>query len=408
MGPWVCATGQTLTVQPAQVLVDEQAAIRAAELQPGERVAIRAELADGADHPWAAEAEFVADAAGVVDTAKQAPVKGSYKTVSAMGLVWSMMPAAKDVHIYRPPRELGPQRIVFHLLIDGKEAASVELTQLAVAAGVRQMKLEGVLRGEFFLPPDGGKHAAVLVLGGSEGGMPGRRAAWLASHGYAALALCYFKCEGRPDTLLRIPLEYFGKALGWLAQRPEVDAQRMAVMGTSRGGELALQLGAMYPIVKAVVAYVPANVRVAACCGFRPPQPAWTFRGMDLAYALPQRSDAASEMLAAIHVEQTHGPILMIGAESDPIWPSAEMVQAAATRLRDDHFAFPVVALVYAHAGHRAGAPQIMPAWNKDSRPSRNGATDYGGTPEGNAASTLDAIPKVLGFLKDAVGSGGQ
>jgi len=29
---------------------------------------------------------------------------------------------------------------------------------------------------------------------------------------------------------------------------------------------------------------------------------------------------------------------------------------------------------------------------------------DYGGTPEGNAESTLDAIPKVLGFLKDALG----
>ena len=95
-----------------------------------------------------------------------------------------------------------------------------------------------------------------------------RRAAWLASHGYVALALCYFRCEGRPNTLLRIPLEYFQQALGWLIQRPEVDPQRLAVMGTSRGGELPCNSGSMFAALKAVVAYVPANVRYPAGCGF--------------------------------------------------------------------------------------------------------------------------------------------
>lgn len=413
----VCAAGccgyggaQTLAVEPAQVRVDEQSTVRATGLQPGAQVSIRAELMDGEDHPWAAEAEFVADSAGVVDTARQAPVKGSYKTVSAMGLVWSMKPTAKDVHVYRPPRDLAPQTIAFHLLVGEKDVATAQLTQIAVAAGVRQFKVEGTLRGVYYVPAGEGKHAAVLVLGGSEGGMPTRRAAWLASHGYAALALCYFRCEGRPNALLRIPLEYFGEALGWLANRPEVDGERLGVMGTSRGGELALQLGSMYPALKAVVAYVPSNVRVAACCGFRPPQPAWTYRGQDLLFVLPGFGDPAREMMAKIAVEKTHGGILMIGAESDAVWPSAQMVEEADSRLRESHFGFPLVELVYQHAGHRAGMPQIGPTWEKDSRRPMmpGGSTDFGGTPEGNAWSTLDAIPKVLGFLGEALKTSSQ
>ena len=236
--------------------------------------------------------------------------------------------------------------------------------------------------------------------------MPIRRAAWLASHGYVALALCYFRCQGRPDSLLRIPLEYFQQALGWLVARPEVDPQRLGVMGVSRGGELALQLGSMFPLLKAVVAYVPANVRYPACCGYPGLMPAWTWGGRDLVYAPPRLRDRSMEMNAAIHVESTHGPILMIGGTDDGVWPSAEMVETAAARLRSSHFRYPVVALVYPHAGHLAGLPEIVPAWNKGGRNPVSGMEmDYGGTPEGNAESTLDAIPKVLEFLKNALGN---
>ncbi|HTX77178.1 MAG TPA: acyl-CoA thioesterase/bile acid-CoA:amino acid N-acyltransferase family protein [Terracidiphilus sp.] len=398
------AHGQTLELTPPQVMNDESAAIRVTGLQPGQHVALRSDLVDGEDQAWTAEAEFVADVSGTVDATRQAPMKGSYKTVSAMGLVWSMTPATKNVHIYRPPHNLAPQTIAFHLLVDGKEAATAQLQQLAVAAGVRRTKVEGALRGEFFAPAGEGKHAAVLVLGGSEGGTPTGRAAWLASHGYAALALCYFRCEGRPDTLLRIPLEYFQQALGWLMERPEVDGERLGVMGVSRGGELALQLGSMFPALKAVVAYVPANVRYPACCGYSGLMPAWTWRGRDLSYAPPRLRDPDMAMEAAIHVELTHGAILMIGGRDDGVWPSAEMVETAAARLRSAHFAYPVVTLVYPHAGHRAGLPEIIPAWNKGStHPVTGTPVDYGGTPEGNAESTLDAIPKVLEFLRDAL-----
>lgn len=404
-----CAFGQSqsLQVSPASVLVDQITTIRATGLPPGSTVAITADLVDGRDQPWAASADFQVDAQGTVDATTQASVRGSYRGVSAMGLIWSMRPTAKDVHFYAPPRNLGPEVIHLHLLQNGKTVGDAVLVQNFAAAGVRQIHLEGMLHGTLFLPPDSGKHPGILVVGGSEGGLPSARSAWLASHGYAALALAYFRYEGLPDNLRNIPLEYFGEALAWMKQRPGIDGSRLAVMGTSRGGELALQLGSMYPDLHAVVAYVPANVRVSSCCG-RPFGAAWTWQGMPLAWAMPwPRYDPASMQQATIRVEAIHGPVLMIGGEADGVWASADMVHAAADRLHREHFAWPVVTLIYPHAGHRAGMPQIVPAWNNGvPHPLTGRFTDLGGTPEGNAASSLDAIPKVLEFLQTSLGPG--
>ena len=398
---------QTIEVTPGRIMTDETAAIRGSGAQPNSHFTIRAELVDGGGHPWSAEAEFVADARGVVDVSKQAPVKGSYRTVSAMGLIWSMRPEAKDVHIYEPPHELGPQTIRFHLLQNGKETASTQLEQMILREGVQQVHVDGELRGVLFLPAGEGKHPGVLVLGGSEGGTPTRRAAWLAGHGYAAFALCYFRCEGRPQELRDIALEYFGEALSWMRQRPEIGDAPLAVMGVSRGGELALQLGSMYPWIKAVVAYVPANVRYPSCCQM-PLGASWTWKGQALAWQGPrEKLDAAEMMRASIQVEHTQGPVLVIGGEDDGVWPSANMVDAVAARLRQNHFAHEVVVLKYAHAGHRAGMPEIIPAWhNGVPRPGVVRVTDYGGTPEGNAESSLDAIPKVLEFLEKSLKRG--
>jgi dienelactone hydrolase len=387
--------------------VDEQAVIRAKGLQPNELVTIQAQLTDGAGRSWKSEAEFVAEGDGVIDTSKQAPAKGSYDEVSAMGLVWSMMPVQKEVASYAPPRDLQPQIIGFSLLRNGQQVSTAQLEQLRIADGVRRINISGKLHGVLFVPPGAGKHPGVLVVGGSEGGVPIPKAAWLASHGFAAFALAYFRYEDLPRDLAAIPLEYFGEAIGWMMQRPEIAADQLAVVGTSRGGELALQLGSMYPQIKAVVAYVPANVRFPACCGGTAVPYAWTWKGQPLAYALPRMADSPqAEMTAGIAVEHTHGPILLIGAQDDGIWHSASMTQAVADRLHRDHFAYRVELLKYPHAGHRAGRPEIVPTWHGKMRhPVSGREEDLGGSAKGDAASTIEAIPKVLKFLDEALGN---
>src|SRR5580704_10566108 len=232
------AFAQTFIVFPDHILVDESATIRA-------------ELVDGAGQRWASEADFIGDPQGAIDLSKQAPVKGSYHEVSPLGLVWSMKPPEKDVASYVSPTDFAPQTIQFHLIRRYQPQVAAQLEQRALAEHIRRIKLEGKLHGVLFLPAASERIPAALVLGGSEGGLTTQKAAWLASHGYAALALAYFRYEDLPPNLEAIPLEYFGAALAWLMQRPEILPDRVAVVGTSRGGELALQLASMYPQIAA-------------------------------------------------------------------------------------------------------------------------------------------------------------
>jgi dienelactone hydrolase len=72
---------------------------------------------------------------------------------------------------------------------------------------------EGGLVGTFFRPSTPGPHPAVIVLGGSDGGLREGSAAVLARQGYATLALAYFGVEGLPPELVEVPVEYFGRAI---------------------------------------------------------------------------------------------------------------------------------------------------------------------------------------------------
>ena len=401
------AYAQTIEAVPKRVMVDASASIRVGGLQPAERAFIHAGLMDGANVQWTSHAEFVADAQGNIDTAKQAPVAGSYKKVSAMGLVWSMMPGSKKAGRYQSPPHLGVQTIEFQLMRGKQQLAAATLEQVSLADGVEQVTLhDGALRGTLFLPPGRlgiERHPGILVLGGSEGGLPSRRAGWLASHGFAALALAYFRYDDLPRELSGIPLEYFGRALNWMAQQPQIASGGLGVMGISRGAELALQLGSMFPAIKTVVAYSPSGTRRPACCGFTSEPEAWTWNGYPLPF-LPLRdksrhSDMA--MRAAIEVERIKGPVLLISGDTDRVWESTSMADAIMARLKRHGFAYDAEHLRYPHAGHAAGLPEIVPAWQgRTVHPVSGQTMEMGGSPEGNIASSLEAIPRVIEFLR--------
>jgi dienelactone hydrolase len=323
-----------------------------------------------------------------------------------------MKPTEKHTLAYTPPAELAPQSIDFQLLRNGAAVSTAQLEQLRLAEGVQQIKVQGLLHGVLFVPDANLGHPGVLVLGGWEGGAPLDEAAWLASHGYVAFALAYFRYEGLPPALEGIPLEYFGQAIRWLQNRPEVVPGRIGVVGSTRGGELALQLGSMYEEVKAVVAYAAPNLRQGASTWYGTPISlpyAWTLRGQPLGY-LPTRlqwtrmTSRGSVLNAEIAVEDTRGPMLLICGQDDEVWKSSIMAGVIVARLKRANFSYPVGVLEYRHAGHQAGRPQIIPTWQAAlPHPVTDRPVIFGGTPEGNAESSLDAIPKVLEFLRTSL-----
>jgi pimeloyl-ACP methyl ester carboxylesterase len=171
----------------------------------------------------------------------------------------------------------------------------------------------------------------VLVLAGSEGGLHESTAALLASHGQALLALAYFRAPGLPRQLTGIPLEYFARAIAWLRTQPEADSDRILVAGHSRGGELALLLGATYPAtVNGVIALVPSSKVEAGLTanGRETPESAWTQHGRPLP-SMP------------IPVERIDGPVLLVSGTDDRLWPSSDATDAITTRLHQARHRFP-------------------------------------------------------------------
>ncbi len=220
----------------------------------------------------------------------------------------------------------------------------------------------GQMEAVFFCDEGGTPSRTIVLLAGSGGGLFSARPYEivpdkLVSKGYSVLDLAYFRWGRLPRRARRIPLEYFEHALSWLSDQPEVIPGQYALLGRSQGGQLALVLASRYPECRAVVAVVPSHVVFQ---GMGMPYLAgswWTHGGTDLPFvpfapvpwlltgglgaltghlgylyrASLRRSGRSGE--AAIPVELIHGPVQLISATKDQIWPSEAMCEAIMSRL---------------------------------------------------------------------------
>lgn len=119
------------------------------------------------------------------------------------------------------------------------------------------------LIGTLVIPPlNIRRDAAVVALGGSQGGLDEQDAIAFAQAGFTALALAYFGAGSTlPRALVELPLEYVRLAIEWIRSQPELADRRVGLVGRSKGGELALQVAATYPEhVGAVVGYASSPV----------------------------------------------------------------------------------------------------------------------------------------------------
>ncbi len=323
---------------------------------------------------WRSRLGFRPNRAGVIDT------RGN------MQLFWSMQPLHPCCAASVGPFPLGGAAVHIRALIGGRTVATSVLHWRTLAKDVTAtpttLGREGFV-GTYYSTPTSSPAPAILVLGGSDGGLPVLTPRLLASHGYPTLALAYFKEPGLPKTLKDIPMEYFAAALHWLAARPGVDPRRVVVAGVSRGGEAALLIGSTYPNLEdGVLAYTPSSDVNGAFPG---PGDAWTLGGKPI----PQ---------VPIAVERIGGPVLATGGGRDRIWPSAiyvsEIVQRARKYGRRD-----IGGRTYRNAGHAVGyaAPNFPEAaWQN------LGGTKFswaGGTIAANERARIAAWRVCLQFI---------
>ena len=426
-------TGPRVVVEPEAALIDAPVSIRVEGLASGDRITLRAST-DTYGSLWSARAEFVAGPDGVVDVTRMAPVAGSYAGVDAMGLVWSMTPESADWRTgFARHRGLQPWAIRLAVEKGGAVIAEGKAMRLRTTNQVErhEIRRDGVV-GTLFVPHGGKARPGIISLGGSEGGLREGQAALLASHGYTTMALAYFDHEDLPEHLHEIPLEYFAKAIAFMKSHPLVDGDRLGVVGISRGGELALLLGATFPEIKAVVAYAPSGVMWPGMDPARSPGATWSHEGKPLPY-VPYKSDpalqaswidklaggqaievtpmfeasmkdAAAMARAEVAVEKTNGPILLISGKADALWPSTALAEVAVKRLQKHKHGHSFEHLAYDDAGHLITAPYRPTAIDSLVHPQTKVKVAFGGTPQGNARACADSWPRVLAFFAKALG----
>jgi uncharacterized protein len=254
--------------------------------------------------------------------------------------------------------------------------------------------------GEFYPPLGSAKGPAVLILGGSDGGIPSRRAKWIAENGFPALALAYFKTKRTPEYLDMIPLEYFDQPIEWLIKSEYTQGGRIVVIGESKGAELALLLASRKPEISGVVAFVPSAVVFQGMPkDYRPPRSSWSYMGEQIPFVpydlgnLPDPNNVLSiyrnslkqreaVRRALIPVTRINGPILLFSAADDRMWPSVEMSDGIMRTLKDQGFNYTCEHITYDNAGHTMTEHYMM-----------------GGTEEGNRKARIDSAERVLSFL---------
>lgn len=291
-------------------------------------------------------------------------------------------------------------------------APSIELVEPGPGGiAIRQPELVG----NFYVGAGDGRHPAILLLGGSEGGLGAAgdgQARQLAKEGLAVLALAYYRLPGQPERFEEIPLETFTGALDWLKAHSAVDPQRLAIMGTSKGAEAALLVASRRPDLRAAVAAAPSQ---AAWQGFdwsfAPVKTSsWSEGGKPVPYLPittvgwngeiygPALADAAKHPEAAIPVERIAGPVLLLCGEDDRLWPSCPMARAAKARRDDAGSGLETSLLAYRDAGHFGVGPPLPTGQDVPAM-----ITMFGGTKQGNLVARADGWPRTIDFLKTAL-----
>jgi len=296
-----------LDVAPQTPTVDDRLSIAVRGLPPAGAIELIATSTTGdRGQEWSSNAKFRADEFGQLDLTRTAPLDGSYSGIDPMGLFWSMTPRTPSVPAEKqasPPALLPDLRTTISVVGSGpKLVGGATFVRHIASPTVEVLPLRDPLYGSLFHVP-GQPGPPVIVLGGSEGGYPAGVAALLARRGFSALALAYLGVPSLNRARSRIPIEYLLNAIEWLRARPEVLPSKVGLVGSSRGGELALLAALASADVGAVVVISGTAIRLQAdtASGWLTPRAAWTMGGKPIeCLALRQTMHVFADVAAAM------------------------------------------------------------------------------------------------------------
>lgn len=219
----------------------------------------------------------------------------------------------------------------------------------------------GKVNAQLFLG-SGENQTLIVGLGGAEGGNAWASDYWseqrntFINRGYAFLAIGYFGMKGTPKYLDRIALDGVHDAVMNAARNTKVNNKCIAIIGSSKGAELALALGSYYPDYNAVAAIVPGNAVFASLTDamvtpsfsiYDEPLPfvpvPWSATPAlltgDLREAFTKMlEDKEAFKQARIKIEKVNGSIFFLSATNDEMWPSTEMSEAMMQDLKAKKF----------------------------------------------------------------------
>lgn len=318
--------------------------------------------------------------------------------------------------------------IVGALVVAGAGGMAWMITQPPAPAKIveagptgQRIDANGIFANHFPAKGDG-PQPAILLLGGSEGGLGKDMRALallLQAEGYSTLQLAYHNAPGKSAKLENIPLEDFAKGLAWLKRQPGIDGNRLGIVGYSKGAEAGLLVATRTPGVRAAVLGMPSSVVWDGMTGenymLGSFSSSWSEGGRPLphlAYKGQPGSDGLMPVFvnglkeldtnpaAIIPVERYRGKLLLVCGEAEKLWPSCPMTDQIVARATKAGAPVPIV-LRHKDAGHG-----VMGAPFTDDKTRRYWAK-LGGTEAGNAAARADSWAKISAFLKAELGTEG-
>ena len=422
------ARAQIFDVTPGgDVLQGRPVAVRLTGVPPGQAVEISAERRFGRPEPmvWRSSAAFTANEQGEIDLTTDPASGGTYQGVDAAGLFWSMTPTSTPA-----PADWRTGEVRLTATVGGRVVATGATRLIGALPDVEAEDVPGFPAARLFHLPGRGSRPVIVVLHGADGGTGasdrfGRK---LASLGYAVVGLPYYSPDwgsyGPPKEIPELPgsfidirIDQIAELRDWLRTRPDVDADRIALFGGSKGAEFALIAASKYEWIASVVAFAPSDLvwegwglETLEGEGVRSsfshqgqPLPFMPYVGfLDGLLAGPDNADLLKihedgraahperEAAARIRIEDYPGAVMLVAGDADREWRSGQMARnMAASRSaagRD------TTLLIYPEAGHDVGGDGWAPTAGEVAR--------GGGSARANAHAQADAWPRVLAFLE--------